>query len=106
MAAVYDMPGPLANRFLHLDVEQDFDSFKQYALNKQIHEHVIAFLAFRPSLLHKAEHQQSAWPSPRSWEMASRLHRVNLSIVPAVGRGVAAEFDAYKPFQLMYFTSL
>jgi MoxR-like ATPase len=95
MAAVYDMPGPLANRFLHLDVEPDFESFKQYALAKHIHDHVIAFLSFRPPLLHKPEHQQSAWPSPRSWEMASQLHRVNLSIAPAVGRGAAAEFDAY-----------
>jgi MoxR-like ATPase len=27
-AAVFDMPSPLANRFLHLQVESDFDSFK------------------------------------------------------------------------------
>ena len=37
-AAVFDMPAPLANRFLHLQVETDFDSFKTYALEKQVHE--------------------------------------------------------------------
>jgi hypothetical protein len=95
MAAVYDMPAPLANRFLHLEVEADFDSFKQYALTKNIHEQVIAFLSFRPVLLHKPEAQQSAWASPRSWEMASHLHKVRLSIAPAVGRGAATEFEAY-----------
>jgi MoxR-like ATPase len=95
MAAVYDMPAPLANRFLHLDVEPDFDSFKQYALSHEIHERIIAFLAFRPALLHKSDAQQSAWPSPRSWEMANQLHKVGLNISPAVGHGVAAEFEAY-----------
>ena len=32
-AAVFDMPAPLANRFLHLEVEPDFESFKAYALD-------------------------------------------------------------------------
>jgi MoxR-like ATPase len=31
-ASVFEMPSPLANRFLHLEVEADFDSFKAYAL--------------------------------------------------------------------------
>jgi MoxR-like ATPase len=94
-ASVYDMPSPLANRFLHLDVEPDFDSFKQYALDHLIHEHIIAFLAFRPALLHKPDPQQPAWPSPRSWEMANQLYKVGLKITAAVGRGVASEFEAY-----------
>jgi len=95
MAAVYDMPSPLANRFLHVDVEPDLDSFKQYALLNEIHEHIIAFLAFRPVLLHKPDSQHSAWPSPRSWSMASQLHKVGLDVTAAVGRGCAAEFQAY-----------
>ena len=32
-AAVFDMPSPLANRFVHLEVEPDFESFKAYALD-------------------------------------------------------------------------
>ena len=60
-AAVFDMPAPLANRFLHLKVESDFDSFKVYALEKQIHEQIIAFLSFRSTLLHKFDPQQPAW---------------------------------------------
>lgn len=94
-ASVFDMPSPLANRFLHLSVEPDFESFKAYALAKKLHEQVIAFLSFRTSLLHKLDPHQPAWPSPRSWEMASRLHRVGLDVTPAVGEGVAAEFAAY-----------
>jgi MoxR-like ATPase len=94
-AAVFDMPAPLANRFLHLQVEPDFESFKAYALAKDIHEQIIAFLSFRPSLLHKLDPQQPAWPSPRSWEMASHLHNAELDITPAVGVETQSEFAAF-----------
>jgi len=95
MAAVYDMPSPLANRFLHLEVEPEFESFKRYALQYGVHEQILAFLAFRPNLLHKLAPQQNAWPSPRSWVMASQLHRANLSIESAVGTATAYEFKAF-----------
>jgi MoxR-like ATPase len=95
-ASVFEMPAPLANRFLHLSVAPDFDSFKAYALAADVSEQVIAFLSFRPSLLHKPDAQSPAWPSPRSWEMASRLHNAGLDIAPVVGEGAAAEFEAYR----------
>ena len=94
-AAVFDMPSPLANRFLHLQVEANFESFKVYALEKRVHEQIIAFLSFRSTLLHKLDPQQPAWCSPRSWVMASRLHYAGLDIASAVGQGAAAEFAAY-----------
>ena len=94
-AAVFDMPAPLANRFLHLDVEPDWDSFKAYALANGMHEQVIAFLAYRPTLLHALDPLKPAWPSPRSWELASHLHGVKLDTAPAVGGAAASEFLAY-----------
>lgn len=94
-AAVFDMPAPLANRFIHLEVDVDFDSFKAYALAAGFHEQVIAFLSYRPQLLHKLDPKQPAWPSPRSWELASRLHGAGLDVAPAVGDGPAAEFGAF-----------
>lgn len=65
-ASVFEMPTPLANRFLHLQVLPDFDSFKIYALARGFHEQIIAFLSYRPTLLHKIDPQNQAWPSPRS----------------------------------------
>jgi MoxR-like ATPase len=94
-ASVFDMPTPLANRFLHLEVEPDFDSFKAYSLATGLQEQILAFLAFRPNLLHKIDPQQPAWPSPRSWTMAGSLHTAGLDIAPVVGMGAAAEFGAY-----------
>lgn len=94
-ASVFDMPAPLANRFLHLTVRSDFDSWRSYALSRRVHEHVIAFLTFRPELLHRLDPQQPAWPSPRAWEMASHLHRAGLDAAPAVGEAAGAEFSAF-----------
>lgn len=94
-AAVFDMPAPLANRFIHLTVESHFESFKSYALGHNVHEHILAFLSFRPALLHKLDPQQPAWPSPRSWMIANRLYKVGLDISYVVGAGTAAEFAAF-----------
>jgi hypothetical protein len=94
-ASVFDMPAPLANRFVHLEVTPDFDSFKAYALTAQVAEQVIAFLSFRPTLLHKLNPQHPAWPSPRSWVMGSQLYQSGLDLAPVVGLDAAAEFYAY-----------
>jgi hypothetical protein len=94
-AAVFDMPAPLANRFLHLQVEADFDSFKAHTLETGVHEQIIAFLSYRSSLLHQLDPQQPAWCSPRSWVMASALHQASLGIAPATGVGAEAEFLAF-----------
>ncbi len=94
-ASVFEMPAPLANRFIHLEVEPDIDDFRRYALTRGFDENIIAFLAFRPDLLHKLIPDEAAWPSPRSWEIASTLHKAGLDAEPAVGLSAGAEFYAY-----------
>jgi len=54
-ASVFDMPAPLANRFMHLEVISKFEEFIEYAINKDFDETIISFLKFRPNLLHKIE---------------------------------------------------
>lgn len=94
-AAIFDMPKPLANRFLHLKVEPHLASFRRYALLRNFDPHVMGFLNFRPSLLHKIDANSDAWPSPRSWEMANELVKIGLDVTPAVGEAVAAEFKIF-----------
>ena len=95
-AAVFEMPSALANRFIHLDLTPDFDSFKAWGLSTQrVSEQVLAFLAFRPTLMHQIDPQRPAWPSPRSWVMADQLRKAGLSIEPAIGPGASTEFEAF-----------
>jgi AAA domain (dynein-related subfamily) len=95
-ASVFEMPAPLANRFLHLEIAPDLDSFKRYAFARNLSERIVAFLSFRPNLLHALDAKSPAWASPRSWDMASQLLSANLEIAPAVGEGAAAEFTAFE----------
>lgn len=94
-AAVFDMPSALANRFIHLDLGPDLDSFKAWGLTAGVSEQVLAFLSFRPTLLHQIDAQRAAWPSPRSWVMADRLRAAGLQVEPAVGAAAAGEFEAF-----------
>ena len=94
-ASVYEMPAPLSNRFLHLEVEPDLDSFRRYIAVRGIDERIASFLSFRPQLLHSLDPKRPAWPSPRSWEMADTLLGAGTSIAPAVGEAAAGEFGAF-----------
>jgi len=94
-ASVFDMPAPLANRFLHLHIEPDNEAFRQYAYRRNLDADIISFLTFRQSLTHNIDQNSEAWPSPRTWEMAHQLLQAGLDIEPAVGTGAAEEFRAF-----------
>jgi hypothetical protein len=94
-AAVNNMPAPVANRFIHFQVEHDFPGWKEFAYKNGVDEQIISFLNFRPELFFRFEKNSHTWPSPRSWEFANSLHKSGLSIEHAVGPGVAGEFNTY-----------
>jgi hypothetical protein len=94
-AAVAEMPAPLANRFVHFEVAPDLADFTAYAAAHAINERIVAFLNFRPILLHRFDALRPTWPSPRSWEAASKLLQIGLGVEFAVGEGAGHEFSAY-----------
>jgi hypothetical protein len=71
----FSMPRPLRNRFAHLHLEPDLTDWCRWALKSGVRSEVIAFLRFKPELLHDADvtSDQNAWPTPRSWELASNV---------------------------------
>ena len=94
-ASVFEMPAPLSNRFIHFTIQPNFESFKRFSIQQGIHESIISFLAFRPALLHSPDEKRPAWPSPRSWFMASALHKAGMMIHSAIGEPAASEFYSY-----------
>ena len=73
----FAMPRPLRNRFVHLELEADLNDWCKWAISAGIRPEIIAFLRFKPDLLHTADatSDANAWPTPRSWEMASNVLR-------------------------------
>jgi hypothetical protein len=69
------MPSPLANRFLHVEFEVDLEEWVTWALEQNIQTEIIAFLRFRPELIHQFDPQKNekAFPTPRSWEFVSKM---------------------------------
>ena len=71
----FSMPRPLRNRFVHLDLEADLNDWCKWAVKSGVRPEIIAFLRFKPALLHDGDvtSDANAWPTPRSWEMASNV---------------------------------
>ena len=88
-ASTHGMPTPVANRMYHFELEAELNSWKSFAITHDVHEDVVAFVSFRPELLFRLDKKAVAFPTPRSWEGASRLHTLGMSVAPAVGESVA-----------------
>jgi hypothetical protein len=70
----FQMPAPLANRFTHYELEPDLDDWIAWAHRSGVDARLAAFLRFRPDLLFDFDPARYtvAFPSPRTWEFASR----------------------------------
>ena len=109
------MSSALANRFLHVEVAAEADSFLDWATENNLHPAVSDFIKLRPELLFSQEKEdlQRGWPSPRSWERVSTMleiaeknHRkttLTQTIPGLVGLGAAAEFLAF--YKNMFYMS-
>lgn len=103
-AVTHRMPSALANRMVHLDFDADIDDWVAWAQSAGIRPEVIAFLRFRPNLLHDFDPavSEKAFPSPRSWEFVSAMLRAEPEEAVeydlfrgAVGECGAAEFSGF-----------
>ncbi len=102
---IYRMPPPLANRFVHLELEVGFEAWKAWAYRSGIESTVIAFLHYDPSRLFLFEPAQNhkSFPTPRSWEYVSRILSAELdaallleNLSGAVGTEAATAFVAFR----------
>lgn len=101
----FKMPKALANRLLHIEVEGNFKSWKDWAIKVGINEKIIGFLSFRNDYLmgFNTSSEDLAFTTPRSWEMVSNiLNNVSSNIDDVynlisglIGIGAAIEFKSW-----------
>lgn len=78
LAGVVSLISPLNNRLFHINMVADVDEWLIWAKSTEIHPAITGFLTYRPDLLYQnPEEGKKAWPTPRSWHMASDLIKVN-----------------------------
>ncbi len=71
----YNMPTPLANRFVHATLHVDFDDWQEWAMRNRIHKDVVGYLTFQGNDLFDFDPRREsyAFATPRSWSFVSDL---------------------------------
>lgn len=102
---VNKMSEALANRFEWAYFTLDLEDWTKWALDNDVEPELIAFLRFRPTLLHAYDRNstEKAFPSPRSWvdrvdKVLKRKVRPEIELAMfegAVGSGPAGELAGF-----------
>jgi hypothetical protein len=104
----YRMPMPLANRFIHVEMRVDFDSFQNWAVTHNVNKEVVGYLMKNKQDLYDFDSKSvsRAFATPRTWSFVSDLldedDADDATLFPliagAVGEGLAAKFAAHRKF--------
>ena len=101
---LYRMPPPLANRFVHLEMEATLEDWKAWAYASGVSSELIAYLSYAPEALFAfdPESGEKAFPTPRSWSYVDRMIGTQMepdllleAVSGAVGREAAVEFLSF-----------
>lgn len=105
-SVAFKMPKALSNRLLHIEVEDSFKSWKEWAVKNGINEKVVGFLSFRQNYLMNfdAGNNDLAFATPRSWEMVSNIlnnidsdiDKMYPLISGLIGTGIAVELRTWE----------
>ena len=100
------MPTPLANRFIHLKLRSNFDSWFDWAIKNDIHPDIVGYLSFAPQYLDQFDpaNPDHAFATPRSWKFVDDIMQVpgvndeQLAelVAGTVGEAVGIQFMAHR----------
>ena len=102
----FRMPMPLANRFVHLEVRADYDSWNEWAVKHRVHKDVVGYIGFAKQDLMDFNPRSSsrAFATPRSWSFVSEFlydedatdAELSDLIAGTVGDGLGVKFMAHR----------
>lgn len=105
---VYRMPSPLANRFVHLEMRVDPDSWFDWAVQNDVSTDVIGYISAAKQDLFDFEPRSSSrsFATPRSWVFVSDLVDDDIGdeaeltdlIAGTVGEGLAIKFMQHRKY--------
>ncbi len=102
---VFRMASPLANRFIHLEMEVYVDDWKTWALANNIDASIIGFISYRPDALFdfNTKSDNKAFATPRTWEYVNEIllsnpedDLINNMISGAIGEELSASFLGFR----------
>jgi len=71
----FQMPRPLQNRFVHIEIEVDKKVWTNWAMKAGVSPTVIAFIESQPGMLNPQDKDKTkkSFPTPRTWEYTSKI---------------------------------
>lgn len=100
----YRMPSPLANRFVHFELEVDVNDWRDWAYTSALDERIIAYISYKSEHLFTfdAKSDVKSFATPRSWEYVANILAAKLpknllleTISGTVGKDVAVSFLSF-----------
>ncbi|MDP2894460.1 MAG: MoxR family ATPase, partial [Sulfurimonas sp.] len=100
----YRMPTPLANRFVHFEMEVSIEDWRFWAYKNGVNESIISYISYKNEHLFTFDPKSEAksFATPRSWEFVNSILNGNISkellldtLSGAVGREVAVSFLSF-----------
>ena len=100
----YRMPAPLANRFVHFELEVDVNDWRDWAYKSTLDERIIAYISYKNEHLFTfdASLDVKSFATPRSWEYVGNILKSSLSsellletLSGTVGKDVAVSFLSF-----------
>ena len=100
----YRMPAPLANRFVHFEMEVDVDDWRYWAYKQEIDSRIISYISLKNEHLFTfdAKSDTKSFATPRSWEYVNSILKAKVGedvildvISGAIGREVAVGFLSF-----------
>jgi len=97
----YRMPAPLANRFVHFELEVSVDDWREWAYKNRLDSRIIAYISYKSEHLFTfdAKSESKSFATPRSWEYVGNILKAKLdrtlyleTISGAVGKDIAVSF--------------
>jgi len=72
---VFRMASPLANRFVHLEMDVNVNDWKNWAVNSNIDSSIIAYILHRPDALFSfnTKDDSKSFATPRTWEYVNEI---------------------------------
>ncbi len=101
---VYRMSSPLANRFVHLEMEVHVDDWRDWAYLNGVDERIIAYIGYKNEDLFTFDPtaNEKSFATPRSWEFVHGVLRSSMNerllldtIGGAVGKELAVRFLSF-----------
>jgi len=100
----YRMPAPLANRFVHFELDVSVEEWKDWAYRSALDERIIAYISYKNEHLFTfdAKSDVKSFATPRSWEYVANILSCDMpaellldTISGTVGKDVAVSFLSF-----------